>query len=81
MVADWRGPASCWLAISPLLRRAAKVGRPVRVFGEMVSMFWDAGLVDAAIEVEAMWNELGGQYPVLIAVRQPGPAGELKPSS
>lgn len=52
MVADWRGPASCWLAVSPLLRRAAEVGRPVRVSGEMVSVFWDAGLVDAAIEVE-----------------------------
>ncbi len=27
----------------------------------MVSLLWD-GLIDAAIEVEAMWNELGAQY-------------------
>jgi hypothetical protein len=25
----------------------------------MVSLLWDAGLIVAAIEVEAMWNELG----------------------
>jgi hypothetical protein len=37
---------------------------PVRVFGEMVSL-WDAALIDAAIEVEAIWNELGAQYVLL----------------
>lgn len=67
MEAGWSptgaGPLVAGLAIGPLLRRADKVGRQVRVFDEMVSMLWDAGLVDAAIEVEAMWNELGGQYP------------------
>ena len=39
-----------------MLRQAAKAGRPVRVFGEMVALLWDPGLTDAAIEVEAMWN-------------------------
>ncbi len=63
MVADCPDPGRFWQAISPLLRQAAKAGQPVRVFGEMVSLLWDAGLIDAAIEVEAMWNELGGQYP------------------
>ena len=63
MVADRPDPAGFWQAISPLLRQAAQAGRPVRVFGEMVSLLWDAGLIDAAIEVEAMWNELGAQYP------------------
>ena len=62
MVADRPDPAGFWQAISPMLRQAAKAGRPVRVFGEMVSLLWDAGLIDAAIEVEAMWNELGAQY-------------------
>ncbi len=62
MVADWPGPAGFWQAISPLLRQAAKAAQPVCVFGEMVSRLLDAGLIDAAIEVEAMWDELGGQY-------------------
>ena len=62
MVGDWPDPASFWQEITPLLRQAAQVGPPVRVFGEMVSLLWEAGLVSAAIEVEAMWNELGGQY-------------------
>jgi MEDS: MEthanogen/methylotroph, DcmR Sensory domain len=63
MVGDRPDPAGFWQAISPTLRQAAEAGRPVRVFGEMVSLLWDAGLIDAAIEVEAMWNELGAQYP------------------
>jgi hypothetical protein len=29
----------------------------------MVSLLWEAGLVKAAIDVEAMWNELASQYP------------------
>ncbi len=62
MTAGWPDPASFWLALSPLIRQAARNGRPVHVFGEMVSLLWDSGLVNAAIEVEAMWNELGGQY-------------------
>ena len=62
MVADRPDPAGFWQAISPMLQQAAKAGRPVRVFGEMVSLLWDASLIDAAIEVEAMWNELGAQY-------------------
>jgi len=63
MVADWPDPAGFWQVFSPLLREAAQAGRRVRVFGEMVSLLWDTGLVNAAIEVEVMWNELAGQYP------------------
>ena len=60
--AGWPDPASFWLAISPLVRQAVKTGRPVHVFGEMVALLWDTGMVNAAIEVEAMWNEMGSQY-------------------
>ena len=63
IVADWPEPASFWRAISPLIKQAPGTRRPVRVFGEMVSLLWDAGLVNSAIELEAMWNELGRQYP------------------
>lgn len=62
MVGDRPDPAGFWQVVSPLLGRAAQAGQPVLIFGEMVSLLWDAGLVRAAIEVEAMWNELGHQY-------------------
>ncbi len=71
MVAGWPDPASFWQVISPLLRQAVKAGQPVRVFGEMVSLLWDASLIDAAIEVEAMWNELGAQYPFSLLCAYP----------
>jgi hypothetical protein len=71
MVADRPDPAGFWQAISPMLRQAAKAGRPVRVFGEMVSLLWDASLIDAAIDVEAMWNELGAQYPFSLLCAYP----------
>jgi hypothetical protein len=71
MVADWPDPAGFWQAISPMLRQAAKAGRPVRIFGEMVSLLWDADLTDPAIEVEAMWNELGGEYPFSLLCAYP----------
>ena len=72
MVADWPDPAGFWQAISPLLRQAAKTGQPVRVFGEMVSLLWDAGLIDAAVELEVLWNELGVQYPFSLLCAYPG---------
>ena len=63
MVADWPNAASFWQTVSPLVRQAAETGTPVHVFGEMVALLWDFGQVTAAIEVEAMWNELSAQYP------------------
>lgn len=37
----------------------------------MVSLLWDAGLIDAAIKVEAVWSELGGQYPFSLLCAYP----------
>ena len=71
MVGDRPDPAGFWQLISPLLRQAAKAGPPVLVFGEMVSLLWDAGLVNAAIEVEAMWNELGREDPFSLLCAYP----------
>ena len=71
MVADSPDPASFWQKITPMLRQAAEVGQPVRVFGEMVALLWDTGLVSAAIEVEAMWNELGAQHPFSLLCAYP----------
>jgi hypothetical protein len=71
MVGDRPDPAGFWQVISPLLRQAAQAGQPVLVFGEMVSLLWDAGLVNAAIEVEVMWNELGDQHPFSLLCAYP----------
>ncbi len=71
VVSDHADPAGFWSEITPLIRRAAERGRPVRIFGEMVSLLWDAGLVSAAIEVEAMWNELGAQFPFSLVCTYP----------
>jgi MEDS: MEthanogen/methylotroph, DcmR Sensory domain len=45
--------------IGGLIRRAGTGGRPVRAYGEMVALLWDDGLVNAAIQLEEMWAELG----------------------
>jgi hypothetical protein len=71
MIGDRPDPAGFWQVVSPLLRQAARAGRPVLVFGEMVSLLWDTGLVNAAIEVEEMWNELGSQYPFSLLCAYP----------
>src|SRR5690242_18939270 len=71
MEADWPDPAGFWQAISAMLRQAAKAGRPVHGFGEIVLLLWDAGLLGAAMAVEAMWNELGAQYPFSLLCAYP----------
>jgi hypothetical protein len=47
----------------------------VHVFGEMVALLWRLGQINAAIEVEAMWNELAAQYSILPALLLPGRLG------
>jgi anti-sigma regulatory factor (Ser/Thr protein kinase) len=44
--------------VGAVVRAAAGSGRPVRAYGEMVALLWEAGDVGAAIELEALWNEL-----------------------
>ena len=48
--------------IGGLIRQAGTGGRPVRAYGEMVALLWDDGLVNAAIQLEEMWNELGRRH-------------------
>ena len=83
MVAGWPDPASFWQVISPLIRRATEAFKPVHVFGEMVALLWDSGQVNAAIEVEAMWNEMAAQYPfsLLCAYPVPSVSGEHQQDS
>ena len=62
VIGDWPDAAAFWATLSPILTTAATRNRPVRVFGEMVALLWDEGLVQPAIELEALWNELAKQY-------------------
>jgi MEDS: MEthanogen/methylotroph, DcmR Sensory domain len=48
--------------IGGLIRQAGSAGRPVHAFGEMVALLWDEGLVNAAAQLEALWNELGREH-------------------
>ena len=49
-------------AIGGLIKDAGAAGRPVRAYSETVAMLWDAGLVNAAVQLETLWNDLGRQY-------------------
>ncbi len=56
-------PARFDTEIGSMIRQAAAVRRPVRVYGEMVALLWDAGQVLAALELETRWNGLGREVP------------------
>jgi len=45
--------------VGGLLAKAARGGRPVRVFGEMVALLWAEGNRKAAVSLEDWWNDLG----------------------
>jgi anti-sigma regulatory factor (Ser/Thr protein kinase) len=45
-------------AVGTVVRAAAATGLPVRAYGEMVALLWEAGDVQAAIDLETVWNEL-----------------------
>jgi MEDS: MEthanogen/methylotroph, DcmR Sensory domain len=49
--------------VGGLIRRAGQPDRPVRAYGEIVALLWDAGLVNAAVQLEEMWDSLGQRYP------------------
>jgi anti-sigma regulatory factor (Ser/Thr protein kinase) len=45
--------------IGGLIDDAASAGGGVHAYGEMVAVLWDAGEVNAALELEDLWNRLG----------------------
>ena len=51
--------------IGGLIERARAGHRrgPVHAYGEMVALLWDAGLVGAVSQLEAMWDDLGRRRP------------------
>jgi anti-sigma regulatory factor (Ser/Thr protein kinase) len=49
--------------IGSVVSHAGQTGRPVRAYGEMVALLWDAGDVVAALELEEAWNALSCEFP------------------
>jgi hypothetical protein len=45
--------------IGELIADAGRGKRPIRAYGEMVTLLWDAGLVNDAVQLEQMWDSLG----------------------
>jgi anti-sigma regulatory factor (Ser/Thr protein kinase) len=50
---------ACRRVVSPIIQSAAQAGKPVRAYGEMVALLWNAGNVLGAIELEELWTQLG----------------------
>ncbi len=63
MAADKLDSAAFDRVIGDVIRRAGASGRPVRAFGEMVALLWDDGLVNDAVQLEALWEELDAKHP------------------
>jgi DcmR-like sensory protein/histidine kinase-like protein len=48
--------------VGSLIRDAAKTGRQIKAYGEMVALLWEAGHVLGAIELEKLWNGLAAEF-------------------
>lgn len=48
--------------VGEVLTEASAAGRPVRAFGEMVAILWENGQVEAAIDLELLWNDILSEY-------------------
>ncbi|WP_181696039.1 MEDS domain-containing protein [Nocardia sp. GTS18] len=57
--------------IGEVIAAASAGGRSVRAFGEMVALLWADGDPAAAIELEAMWNELAQSHRFLLYCAYP----------
>jgi anti-sigma regulatory factor (Ser/Thr protein kinase) len=58
VVDDWPDADAFNAEMGELVPRLIETGRPLRVFGEIVGLLWDAGHVGAAIELENLWTGL-----------------------
>jgi hypothetical protein len=74
MVAGWPDAAAFWRTMSPVLKRAMARPGEVRVFGEMVAQLWESGDTGAAVDLEALWNELARQYSFSLLCAYPASA-------
>jgi hypothetical protein len=71
MVEGWPDAAAFWRTMSPVLKRALARPGKTRVFGEMVALLWQADQTEAAVDLEALWNELARHYPFSLLCAYP----------
>jgi anti-sigma regulatory factor (Ser/Thr protein kinase) len=71
LVGDWPARDRFESEIGAMIRRLSESGRPVRIYGEMVALLWDAGHAAAAIELEALWNDLSQHVPFSLLCAYP----------
>jgi hypothetical protein len=72
-------PALFEATVGGIFEHAARGGRTVRVFGEMVAVLWDAGNVAGALALETLWNDMASNrqffllcaYPEVLLDRAP----------
>jgi PAS domain S-box-containing protein/excisionase family DNA binding protein len=57
--------------IGGLVERTGRGGRRVRAFGEMVALLVGEGNPDAAVRLEALWNDLGEALPFTLFCAYP----------
>lgn len=62
MINGWPDPAAFWQVISPVIQRASGTAWPVSVCCEIVALLWESGQAGAAIDAEALWNEMASRY-------------------
>ena len=74
MVAGKPDPALFEATVGSIVEWAARGGRTVRVFGEMVAVLWAAGNVTGALALETSVERHGFESAVLPAVRLSGGA-------
>jgi PAS domain S-box-containing protein len=72
MVGAGPDPARFADVVGDVIARASRGdGRPVRAFGEMVSLLWTDGRRDAAIHLEQLWNTLAREHPMSLLCAYP----------
>ena len=59
--------------IGELIQEATAGGQPVHAYGEIVAVMWAEGQVNAALELEALWNELGQAHEFSLYCAYPTP--------
>lgn len=67
-------------SVGAAVRRLASSSVPLRVYGEMVALLWDAGAVPAAAALEDLWNRLGDSVGFTLYCAYPGGGIDLVPN-